>query len=76
MASQVIAETHAIECRRAIDPLKKAVAEMASGTDQPDPVIIINADGATSHQSVIDILEAARIAGLSKITFAAQSHVH
>jgi len=54
--------------------LKKAVAEMASGSDQPDPVIIINADGSASHQSVIDILEAARIAGLSKITFAAQSH--
>ena len=56
------------------ESLKKAVAEMTTGTDQPDPVIIINADGAASHQSVIDILEAARIAGLSKITFAAQSH--
>jgi len=54
--------------------MKKAVSEMTTGTDQPDPVVIINADGAASHQSVIDILEAARLAGLSKITFAAQSH--
>ena len=56
------------------ESMKKAVSEMTTGTDQPDPVVIINADGAASHQSVIDILEAARLAGLSKITFAAQSH--
>jgi len=57
------------------ESLKKAVADMAGAADQTEPVIIINADGAASHQSVIDVLEAARIAGLSKITFAAQSHV-
>ena len=57
------------------ESLKKAVNEMSGGSDQSaDPVVIINADGAASHQSVIDILEAARIAGLSKITFAAQRH--
>jgi biopolymer transport protein ExbD len=56
------------------ESLKKAVSDMSTGADQPDPVIIINADGAASHQSVIDILEAARLAGLSRITFAAQSH--
>ena len=56
------------------ESLKKAASEMATGADQPDPVIVINADGAASHQSVIDILEAARLAGLSKITFAAQRH--
>ena len=38
-----------------------------------DPVVIINADRATSHQSVIDVLEAARIAGMAKVTFAAQT---
>lgn len=54
--------------------LKKAVSEMPAGSDQSEPVVIINADGSATHQSVIDILEAARIAGLSKITFAAQSH--
>ena len=34
-----------------------------------DPVIIINADSDSPHQSVINVMEAARIAGLTKITF-------
>ena len=38
----------------------------------PDPVIIINADAAATHQSVINIMEAARIAGYSRITFTTQ----
>ena len=43
----------------------------AGGT--PDPVIIINADAAATHQSVINIMEAARIAGYGKITFTTQA---
>ncbi|MCD6025703.1 MAG: biopolymer transporter ExbD [Solimicrobium sp.] len=54
--------------------IKKVVAEFLGSADSSEPVVIINADGAASHQSVIDILEAARLAGLSKITFAAQNH--
>ena len=54
--------------------LKKAASELEAGPNQSDPVVIINADGSATHQSVIDVLEAARIAGLSKITFAAQNH--
>ena len=38
-----------------------------------DPVIIINADAAATHQSVINIMEAARQAGYVRITFATQS---
>jgi len=37
-----------------------------------DPVIIINADASATHQSVINIMEAARIAGYSRITFTTQ----
>ena len=55
--------------------LQKVVSEMGNDAAQADPVLIINADGAATHQSVIDILEAARLAGLSKITFAAQKNV-
>lgn len=57
------------------EDLKKAAAALEVGKTgtQPDPVIIINADRATSHQSVIDVLEAARIAGMAKVTFAAQA---
>ena len=54
--------------------LKKAAEALNAGkTASIDPVVIINADRASSHQSVIDVLEAARLAGLSKVTFAAQA---
>lgn len=56
--------------------LKIAVSEMGNPANANEPIVIINADGSASHQSVIDVLEAARLAGLSKITFAAQNHAH
>jgi biopolymer transport protein ExbD len=37
-----------------------------------DPVLIINADAAASHQSVVNVMEAARLAGLAKLAFATQ----
>jgi biopolymer transport protein ExbD len=40
---------------------------------QTDPSIIINADAKAPHQSVINIMEAARIAGYGRITFTTQS---
>lgn len=45
----------------------------ASGKANPDPVVIIAADATAAHQTVINVLEAARIAGYAKVTFAAQS---
>lgn len=47
-------------------------AVKASGS-KVDPVIIINADALATHQTVINVLEAARMAGYPKVTFAAQS---
>ncbi len=41
--------------------------------DRKDAVIVISADAGASHQSVVNVLEAARQAGLPKVTFAAQS---
>jgi len=38
-----------------------------------DPVIVINADAKTPHQAVINIMEAARIAGYTSITFKTES---
>ena len=43
----------------------------ASG--QPDPTIVINADAKAPHQSVINIMESARIAGFGRITFTTQN---
>ncbi|ABR90384.1 ExbD/TolR family protein [Herminiimonas glaciei] len=51
--------------------LTAAVA--ASGKTNTDPVIIIAADATATHQTVINVLEAARIAGYPKVTFAAQT---
>jgi biopolymer transport protein ExbD len=54
-----------------------ALAEMlrnAAG-DAKEPVVVINADANATHQSVIHVMEAARIAGLVHITFATQSSV-
>lgn len=50
----------------------KAVAN-AKDASKKDPVIIINADATAAHQSVINVLEAARLAGFEKVTFAAQT---
>lgn len=44
----------------------------ASG-EQPDPTIIINADAKAPHQSVINIMESARVAGYGRITFTTQN---
>lgn len=55
------------------EDLRQAAAKLDSGKTGSEPVVIINADRAATHQSVIDVLEAARIAGLAKISFAAQA---
>lgn len=47
--------------------LKKAAG------NQTDPTIIINADAKAPHQSVINIMEAARLAGYGRITFTTQN---
>lgn len=38
-----------------------------------DVVVIVNADANATHQSVINVLEAARLGGYAQITFAAQT---
>ena len=49
------------------DMLRKAAG------DAKDPIIVINADANATHQSVIHVMEAARAAGLTSITFATQA---
>ena len=58
------------EAAQLAEELKLAAGNRAEGKDSP--VIIINADATAAHQSVINVLEAARIAGFDKVTFAAQ----
>lgn len=47
--------------------LVKALGE--ARTEDGDPVVIISADAEASHQSVVDVMDAARQAGLFRITF-------
>lgn len=38
-----------------------------------EPTVIINADANTTHQSVVNVMEASRVSGYTHITFATQS---
>lgn len=51
-----------------------AQALIAASGGAPDAMVIVSADAASAHQSVINVMDAARRAGLSKLTFAAQAN--
>jgi biopolymer transport protein ExbD len=60
------------------DDMKRAASAGATGAGagagaDPSPVVIVNADQFAMHQMVINVLEAARLAGYDKLTFAAQT---
>ena len=56
---------------RGIEQLAEELKRAASTAKEP--VVVISADAAATHQSVIRVMEAARLAGLSQITFTTQS---
>jgi len=56
---------------RSVDLLTAELISAAAG--QPDTMVIISADALAAHQSVVNVLDAARRAGLSRLTFAAQT---
>ena|SRR6187401_654001 len=49
------------------DELKRAA------TSAKEPVVVISADATATHQAVVRVMEAARVAGLTQITFTTQS---
>lgn len=53
------------------DSLSIALKKAAGA--QTDPTIIINADAKATHQSVVNVMEAARLAGYARITFTTQN---
>ena len=56
---------------KTIKPLLAALTQ-AEGVG-PETVVVISADAKATHQSVVTAMEAARRAGLNRITFAMQS---
>jgi biopolymer transport protein ExbD len=56
---------------RAMEDLAAAMQNGAKAGK--DSVVVISADAAARHQAVITVMEAARRAGLTQITFATQS---
>ena len=55
---------------RGIETLAASLAQVAGNAK--DTVVIINADAQASHQSVINVMDAARRVGLTQLTFATQ----
>jgi biopolymer transport protein ExbD len=56
---------------RSVELLTAALTAAAAG--RPDTIVIVSADALAAHQSVINVLDAARRAGLVRLTFAAQA---
>jgi len=52
----------------------ESLAELlrAAAQGNPSPLVVINADAQSPHQSVITVMEAARLAGLNRLSFATQ----
>ena len=50
-----------------------AAALRQAAVAMKDPIVVISADATATHQSVVRIMEAARMAGLSQITFTTQA---
>ena len=50
-----------------------SAALQAAAVDGKEPTIVINADAKSTHQSVVNVMEASRVAGYTHITFATQA---
>ena len=59
-----------------VGQIATALKRMAPANAAKEPVVIINADAKTTHQSVVDVMQAAQQAGLSHISFATQQNQH
>ena len=56
---------------RTVEQLTTELRRASAGLKEP--VVVISADAATTHQSVVRVMEASRLAGLTQITFTTQS---
>ena len=56
---------------RGVEPLAQELRRAAGAAKEP--IVVISADAAATHQAVVRVMEAARLAGLTQITFTTQS---
>jgi biopolymer transport protein ExbD len=56
---------------RSVDVLAAELSAAAGGSSEM--ILIVSADATAAHQSVINVMDAARRAGIAKLTFATQS---
>jgi len=52
--------------------LQAAAGGPGRGAGDPGPVVIVSADAMATHQSVVNVMDAARRASLPRLTFATQ----
>lgn len=57
---------------RDVVSIARALGQAVPAGEQ-NPIVVINADARSSHQSVVDVMQAAQRAGLPQITFAIQT---
>ncbi|MDO5101654.1 MAG: biopolymer transporter ExbD [Lautropia sp.] len=72
----VTAEGHYRIDQQSVGPADIATLAAELGrvaADKANPVIVIYADAAASHQAVVNVLESARVAGLPRVSFATQT---
>lgn len=56
-----------------VESLSNALKEAAAAGNMKDPVIAIGADAGATHQAVINVMEASRMLGFTKISFTTQA---
>ena len=56
---------------RSVEVLTAELSAAANGAQ--DSVVIVSADATVAHQAVVNVMDAARRAGLAQLTFATQS---
>ena len=56
---------------KSVETISAALTAAANGGKEP--TIVINADASSTHQAVVNVMEASRLAGYTHITFATQA---
>jgi biopolymer transport protein ExbD len=69
-ADGTCAVDHEVLARHGVADIAAALSRAAHG--RADTMVVISADAQSTQQSVVNAMEAARLAGLSRLTFATQ----